>query len=215
MASATVLDRPSDKLQPPIVEPLPVAAQPSVEPKIESSAESKVEITAQSAASNPAILAAAPAIVAQADQDTPNTLKISPGGPSKPVNSTIEAPVRAVPQLTPTPSQAPELPPSKTLAPLLGTPPGTPSVGAPAGNEARVLVSEVVVAGAGKRELEDEVYRVIKTRPGQTTTKSQLQEDINAIFATGYFATVQAEPKDTNLGVQVTFQVGPNHRMRH
>ena len=223
MASATVLDRPSDKLQPPIVEPLPVAAQSSVEPKIESSVEpkaepkveskvepkveSKVESTVQSFASNPLNLEAAPAIVAQADQETPNTLKISPGRPSKPVNSTIEAPVRAVPQLAPTPSKAPELPPSR-LAPPIATPPGTLPGASTA--EARVLVSEVVVAGAGKRELEDEVYRVIKTRPGQSTTRSQLQEDINAIFATGYFATVQAEPKDTNLGVQVTFQVGPN-----
>jgi outer membrane protein insertion porin family len=217
VASATVPDRPSDQLQPPIESKVELKVESKAETRIESKTEAVEESVAKSvnvpevAATEAAV---APAVVAQADQDTPNTLKISPGGPNKPVNSTIDAPVRAAPQLAPTPSQAPELPPSRTLAPPLGTPPTrTPPVTPPVGEaaaEARVLVSEVVVAGAGKRELEDEVYRVIKTRPGQTTTRSQLQEDINAIFATGYFATVQAEPKDTNLGVQVTFQVGPN-----
>ena len=213
LASATVPDRPSNQLQPPIVELVPVAAQSSVELNIEPNVKRTAEPVALNASNLKAASVQTPAVVAQADQDTPNTLKISPGGPSKPVNSTIEAPVRSVPQLSPKPSQAPELPSSKTIAPPIvvppETPPRTPPIGAPAA-EARVLVSEVVVAGAGKRELEDEVYRVIKTRPGQITTRSQLQEDINAIFATGFFATVQAEPKDTNLGVQVTFQVGPN-----
>ncbi len=139
-------------------------------------------------------------IVAQADQEKPNTIKISPdGNPNKPITPTIETPTPAVPQLTPPPSQAPALP--GPITPPTGTDPAA---------EARVPVVEVLVTGAGKRELEDEVYRVIKTRPGQTTTRSQLQEDINAIFATGYFATVQAEPKDTTLGVRVTFQVTPN-----
>jgi outer membrane protein insertion porin family len=72
-----------------------------------------------------------------------------------------------------------------------------------------VLVAEVVVEGA-EGELQDEVYRVIRTRPGQITTRSQLQEDINAIFATGFFAKVEATPADTPLGVRVTFKVEPN-----
>lgn len=79
--------------------------------------------------------------------------------------------------------------------------------------EPRVLVAEVVVQGADKPidpTLEDEVYRAASTRPGQTTTRTQLQEDINAIFATGYFANVQATPEDTPLGVRVTFVVEPN-----
>ncbi len=79
--------------------------------------------------------------------------------------------------------------------------------------EPRVLVAEVVVQGANEPidpTLEDEVYRAASTRPGQTTTRTQLQEDINAIFATGYFANVQATPEDTPLGVRVTFVVEPN-----
>ena len=45
---------------------------------------------------------------------------------------------------------------------------------------------------------------------GRTTTRSQLQEDINAIFATGFFQNVKATPSDTPLGVRVTFEVQPN-----
>jgi outer membrane protein insertion porin family len=76
-----------------------------------------------------------------------------------------------------------------------------------------VLVSEVAVSGADGALLE-EVYRVIGTRPGRTTTRSQLQQDINAIFATGFFSNVQALPEDTPLGVRVTFAVQPNPPLR-
>jgi outer membrane protein insertion porin family len=72
-----------------------------------------------------------------------------------------------------------------------------------------VLVAEVAISGV-QGELEEEIYRVIKTRPGQATTRSQLQEDVNAIFATGFFSTVNVQPEDTPLGVRVTFVVKPN-----
>lgn len=67
----------------------------------------------------------------------------------------------------------------------------------------------MVVRGA-EGELENEVYKAIRTRAGRVTTRSQLQEDINAIFATGFFANVRAVPEDTPLGVRVTFDVQPN-----
>jgi outer membrane protein insertion porin family len=70
-------------------------------------------------------------------------------------------------------------------------------------------VAEVVVQGAN-RELENLVYNTIRTRPGRSATRSQLQEDINAVFATGFFADVRAVPQDTPLGVRVTFEVQPN-----
>jgi outer membrane protein insertion porin family len=56
---------------------------------------------------------------------------------------------------------------------------------------------------------------VIKTRPGQATTRSQLQEDVNAIFATGYFSSVNVQPEDTPLGVRVTFVVQANPVLRN
>ncbi|MGF1567653.1 MAG: BamA/TamA family outer membrane protein [Nodosilinea sp.] len=79
--------------------------------------------------------------------------------------------------------------------------------------EPRVLVAEVIVQsdqGDIDTELVDLVYSVIETRAGRTTTRTQLQQDINNIFATGFFADVDARPTDTDLGVQVTFVVAPN-----
>jgi outer membrane protein insertion porin family len=70
--------------------------------------------------------------------------------------------------------------------------------------EKSVLVGEVVVSGV-EGKLQEEVYKALRTQPGKTVTRSQLQEDINAIFATGYFADVRAIPEDTPLGVRVTF----------
>jgi outer membrane protein insertion porin family len=84
----------------------------------------------------------------------------------------------------------------------------------PEATEARVLVSEVSVKNpAGQpilAELENQVYKAIRTQAGRTTTRSQLQQDINAIFGTGYFSNVQAVPEDTPLGVRVSFVVQPN-----
>ncbi len=77
-----------------------------------------------------------------------------------------------------------------------------------------MLVAEVVINGA-QGQLEDEIFRVINTRPGRATTRSQLQADVNAIFATGYFASVDVLPEDTPLGVRVTFVVQANPVLRN
>ncbi len=73
----------------------------------------------------------------------------------------------------------------------------------------RVLVSEVVVEGVSE-ELKDIVYGTINTEPGRTTTRTQLQEDVNAVYATGYFQNVEVTPGDTPLGVRITFVVESN-----
>ncbi|EFA71182.1 BamA/TamA family outer membrane protein [Cylindrospermopsis raciborskii] len=79
--------------------------------------------------------------------------------------------------------------------------------------EPRVLISEVVVKSAVGQlpsEIETQVYQVIRTKAGQPTTRSQLQEDINGIFAIGFFTNVQAVPEDTPSGVRITFVVSLN-----
>ncbi|MEM9923136.1 MAG: BamA/TamA family outer membrane protein [Cyanobacteria bacterium P01_D01_bin.50] len=89
--------------------------------------------------------------------------------------------------------------------------PGTTQT--PTADETRVLVSEVFVrseTGQITPQLQEQVYRVIRTQPGRTTTRSQLQEDINAIFGTGFFSNVQVVPEDTPVGVRVSFVVQPN-----
>ncbi|MEH2095382.1 BamA/TamA family outer membrane protein [Nostoc sp.] len=93
------------------------------------------------------------------------------------------------------------------------TPGNTQTNKAPEATEAPVLISEVAVryqVGQILPELENQVYKVIRTQPGRITTRSQLQEDIKAIFATGFFSNVQVVPEDTPLGVKVSFVVQPN-----
>jgi outer membrane protein insertion porin family len=132
------------------------------------------------------------------------------------------------PELTPSdvPSTQPQIPPTENIQtpvqPRINPSeqqqqqfqtPGTQQQQQPAADETQVLVSEVLVrseSGQLTRELQDRVYRVIRTQPGRTTTRSQLQEDINAIFGTGFFSNVQVAPEDTPLGVRVSFVVQPN-----
>lgn len=80
--------------------------------------------------------------------------------------------------------------------------------------ETQVLVAEVAVTDSDGElidpDLENTVYDAIDTRPGETTTRSDIQEDINSIFATGFFSNVRAVPTDTPLGVRVTYVVDPN-----
>ncbi len=128
------------------------------------------------------------------------------------------APAPGTPEDTQQPSSTPDIPfpdsQQRTPAPAPGTTPENTQPGAaPEATDPRVLVSEVVVrsqTGQLAPELEEQVYRVIRTQPGRTTTRSQLQEDINAIFGTGFFSNVQAAPEDTPLGVRVSFVVQPN-----
>lgn len=72
-----------------------------------------------------------------------------------------------------------------------------------------MLVAEVLVTGV-EGELQDSVYKTVQTKPGRISTHSLLKKDINAIFATGYFSSVNAVPEDTPLGVRVTFKVQLN-----
>lgn len=120
------------------------------------------------------------------------------------------------PQLSPisTPSTAPSSAPSSPTP--SASPPARPSSKPPIkcpNPEPRVLVNEVVIKGAEK-PLQAEAYEVIKTKPKQTSTCSQIQQDVNAIFGTGYFSNVKADPEDTPTGVRVTFAVTPNPVLR-
>lgn len=146
----------------------------------------------------------------------------TPVVPTTPGNTQQPSPTPGIPAPAPgtqqqTPFSTPDTTPSQENVnpPAFPTTPGNtqqPSA-APEATEPRVLVSEVAIrsqTGQLSPELESQVYRVIRTQPGRTTTRSQLQEDINAIFGTGFFSNVQATPEDTPLGVRVSFIVQPN-----
>lgn len=159
--------------------------------------------------------------------DLPPQREEMPGLPPRESEMAAEAGSTPTPPASPTPveptgqespaSEEPEAPPQEPSeteeqpAPPAGQPPTTTEP-APA-EEPRVLVVEIVVEGADA-SLENLIYNVTRTKPGRTATRSQLQEDVNAIYATGYFANVKVTPEDTPLGVRVTFTVQPNPVLR-
>ncbi|BAY83184.1 surface antigen variable number [Calothrix parasitica NIES-267] len=80
-------------------------------------------------------------------------------------------------------------------------------------SETKVLVYEVTIDGV-EGKLEQIVSQAIQTQAGNNITRAQLQQDINAIFSTGYFANVRAVPEDTPKGVRIKFVVEPNPVLR-
>ncbi|MDY6781940.1 MAG: BamA/TamA family outer membrane protein [Cyanobacteriota bacterium] len=126
--------------------------------------------------------------------------------PRRPIPTTPQ-PTSPVP---PPPPQIQEQPAPQP--PVFRTPqPVTPSQAEEeAAPEPQVLVAELAVDGTDNPELIAEIFRVISTRAGRPTTRTILQEDVNQIFATGFFSNVTVLPEDTPLGVRITFQVEPN-----
>ncbi|MBE9069119.1 BamA/TamA family outer membrane protein [Leptolyngbya cf. ectocarpi LEGE 11479] len=113
------------------------------------------------------------------------------------------------------PPEEPDVPPTpEAETPSDATPDEGVAEEEPVEEEIPVLVAELDVVtldgSALDPDLEDIVYQALTLRPGRTATRSQLQEDINNVFATGFFANVRARPDDTDLGVRVTFGVQPN-----
>ena len=162
----------------------------------------------------------APGTESLPQQETPNRIQVplTPNGAPAP-GSVPNQPNPPIPPSTPAPEQT--QPPTDALPPAPAQPgapgdqpaPDTQPEATPEAAEPRVLVAEVAVSsetGTLPEELQNEIYQAIRTTPGRTTTRSQLQEDINAIFATGFFANVRAIPEDTPLGVRVAYIVQPN-----
>ena len=108
---------------------------------------------------------------------------------------------------TPAPAETP------TAAPAESSPPGE-ALAPPAKPEPKVLISEVLVKGIEghpeQERLEIAVYDAMATRPGTQVTRSELQNDLSAIYASGWFADVRIQPVDGPLGVQLVVTVVPN-----
>ena len=108
---------------------------------------------------------------------------------------------------TPAPAETP------AAAPAESSPPGE-ALAPPAKPEPKVLISEVVVKGIEghpeQERLEIAVYDAMATRPGTQVTRSELQNDLSAIYASGWFSDVRIQPVDGPLGVQLVVTVVPN-----
>ncbi len=148
----------------------------------------------------------------------PLLAKVAPARQEKAAPARQEIAQAPTPQPT-TPPTAPQEPaqPSTPIPPNTSPTFTLPSTTPPSATtpETQVLVGEVAIKTPEGQpplppELEERIYDAIATKPGRTVTRTQLQSDINAVFATGFFSNVQAEPEDTDIGVRVTFFVLPN-----
>lgn len=121
-----------------------------------------------------------------------------------PINRPALQVAQDVPQNQPNPAPGQDPGPTRPPAPSPVRPPADP----------RVLVSEIQVQGLENHPQSDRlletIYNTIQTQAGQPTTRSTLENDLNAIFATGFFSNVEFVPVDTPLGVRITFIVIPN-----
>ncbi|MCT0212261.1 MULTISPECIES: BamA/TamA family outer membrane protein [unclassified Synechococcus] len=121
------------------------------------------------------------------------------------------AATEAAPQASP-PAAAPATPPAG-FEPVLPGPAASPPAASPgslapaAPAEPKVLISEVVVNGLEghpeRERLELAVYDAMVVRPGSRVSRSELQTDLAAIYASGWFSDVRIQPVDGPLGVQL------------
>ena len=170
-------------------EPIAAISSPESSPPERQNLELSEETPSDSPSSPSIAVETVPIVSQNAPAPTPPTTN-SPAPATPGTNDNLEVPL-------PGASPGLNIPDPTTPAPTQTAP------------EPRVLVSEVVVQGVDET-LQNEVLRAISTRPGRTTTRSQLQQDINAVYATGLFSNVDAVPEDTPLGVRITFVVQAN-----
>lgn len=117
-----------------------------------------------------------------------------------------------------TPAGRPQASPGSAPAAAGGTPgdrpvaPGSLDAARPA--EPRVLISEVVIDGLDghpeRERLELAAYAAMTTTPGTRVTRSELQADLSAIYASGWFSDVRIQPVDSPLGVRLVVKVVAN-----
>jgi outer membrane protein insertion porin family len=107
-------------------------------------------------------------------------------------------------------------PPSAPAA--AGEPPvkAEPAVKAepPVKAEPKVLIAEVVIEGLQdhpeRERLELAAYAAMAATPGSRVTRSELQTDLSAIYASGWFSDVRIQPVDGPLGVRLVVVVVAN-----
>jgi outer membrane protein insertion porin family len=78
--------------------------------------------------------------------------------------------------------------------------------------EPQVIVAEIVIKterGQLEPALTAKIRQALTIKIGQSVTRSQLEQNLNAIKALGDFAAVQIVPEDTAKGVKINFLVKP------
>ena len=81
-------------------------------------------------------------------------------------------------------------------------------------NEESVLISEIIIEGWENhpegRKLELAAYDSMSIKPGSIVDNRILNQDLNAIYASGWFSGVKIESQDGPLGVRLIVNVVPN-----
>ncbi len=81
-------------------------------------------------------------------------------------------------------------------------------------NEESVLISEIIIEGWEKhpegRKLELATYDSMNIKPGTVVDNRILSQDLNAIYASGWFSGVKIKSQDGPLGVRLIVNVVPN-----
>ncbi len=130
--------------------------------------------------------------------------QLEPAAPQSPATGQSDSPQPASPQ-----SQQTDQGPGPSPA---GPPTGETFT--PSASEPRVLISEVAVKGLDghpeRERLERAVYEAMASRPGTRVSRSELQNDLSAVYATGWFSDVRIQPTDSALGVKLVVTVAPN-----
>ena len=85
-------------------------------------------------------------------------------------------------------------------------------------NEESVLISEIIIEGWQNhpegRELELAAYDSMSIKPGSIVDNRILNQDLNAIYASGWFSGVKIKSQDGPLGVRLIVDVVPNPILR-
>ena len=85
-------------------------------------------------------------------------------------------------------------------------------------NKESALISEIIIKGWENhpegRKLELAAYDSMSIKPGSIVDNEILNQDLNAIYASGWFSGVKLESQDGPLGVRLIVNVVPNPILR-
>ena len=85
-------------------------------------------------------------------------------------------------------------------------------------NQESVLISEIIIEGwenhPGGRKLELAAYDSMNIKPGSIVDNRILNQNLNSIYATGWFSGVKIKSQDGPLGVRLIVNVVPNPILR-
>jgi outer membrane protein insertion porin family len=140
-------------------------------------------------------------VVAAPNFTSSNTAKISLPATSI-ANFTSEQPNGRIVKLKPKPRKPANRSQSQPIAP-----PATEPVQAK-----QILISDIVVKtdqGQLEPTLAAKVRQVLTVKIGQSVTRQQLEQNLNAVKGLGDFSTVEIVPEDTAKGVKISFIVKP------